>query len=99
MGVYSTYYGLKGNIASSRHLELTTNEVTDVAIFRAKLGTGLLSGKYSKPPVNEVDESFSIRPTMFKALIGKGHPEFCTKSQQDAQEFFLHVISTVQVKQ
>lgn len=73
------------------------HDIINIVIFRAKLGTGLLSGKYSKPPTSEIDESFSIKPTTFKAVIGKGHPEFCTKSQQDAQEFFLHVISTVQV--
>lgn len=35
---------------------------------------------------------------MFKALIGKGHPEFSTNRQQDAQEFFLHLINMVEVK-
>ena len=30
-------------------------------------------------------------------MIGKGHPEFSTKRQQDAQEFFLHVINILEV--
>lgn len=30
---------------------------------------------------------------MLKALIGRGHPEFSTMRQQDAQEFFLHLLS------
>lgn len=64
---------------------------------RAKLGTGLLSGKYSRPPANEYDNSFSVSPNMFKAVIGKGHPLFSSKNQQDAQEFFLHLLSVVQV--
>lgn len=34
---------------------------------------------------------------MFKTLIGKGHPEFSTKRQQDAQEFFLHIINILEV--
>ena len=34
---------------------------------------------------------------MFKALIGKDHPEFSTKRQQDAQEFLLHIINTIEV--
>lgn len=34
---------------------------------------------------------------MFKNLIGQGHPEFSTKRQQDAQEFFLHLISVLEV--
>ena len=35
---------------------------------------------------------------MFKALIGKDHPEFSTKRQQDAQEFLLHIINTIEVR-
>ena len=35
---------------------------------------------------------------MFKALISKGHPEFSTNRQQDAQEFFLHLINMVEVR-
>lgn len=38
-----------------------------------------------------------IAPRMFKSLIGKGHPEFSTNRQQDAQEFFLHFINMVEV--
>lgn len=34
---------------------------------------------------------------MFKTLIGRGHPEFSTRRQQDAQEFLLHLISLVEV--
>ena len=34
---------------------------------------------------------------MFKALIGRGHPEFSTKRQQDAQEYLLHIINMIEV--
>lgn len=34
---------------------------------------------------------------MFKNLIGKNHPDFSTKLQQDAQEFFLHLVNTLDV--
>ncbi|KAI0075716.1 ubiquitinyl hydrolase [Panus rudis PR-1116 ss-1] len=36
-----------------------------------------------------------IRPSMFKALIGKGHEEFSTMRQQDSEEFFTHFLSTL----
>ncbi|XP_067144900.1 ubiquitin carboxyl-terminal hydrolase 5 [Centruroides vittatus] len=65
----------------------------------AKLAHGLLSGEYSKPPPEDSNENKSqieIRPQMFKNLIGKGHPEFSTKRQQDAQEFFLHLINILE---
>lgn len=38
-----------------------------------------------------------IRPNTFKLLIGKGHSEFGTKKQQDAQEFFLYFLSLIEV--
>ncbi|XP_028280205.1 ubiquitin carboxyl-terminal hydrolase 5-like isoform X2 [Parambassis ranga] len=71
----------------------------------AKLGYGLLSGEYSKPAPDPGDENgaseprgdqIGIAPRMFKALVGRGHPEFSTNRQQDAQEFLLHVINMVE---
>ena len=40
-------------------------------------------------------EQEGIAPQMFKALVGRGHPEFSTNRQQDAQEFFLHLFTTI----
>lgn len=68
-------------------------------IFRAKLGYGLLSGKYSVPPPSgsPVDaDPPGICPRMFKTLIGKGHPEFSTRKQQDVQEFLLHLFTLLE---
>lgn len=69
-------------------------------IFRAKLGVGLLSGKYSEPPSKSGGEDESrkgIPPRMFKVLIGRGHPEFFSNRQQDAQEFLLYLINLLDV--
>lgn len=72
---------------------------SDFTVQMAKLGHGLLSGDYSKSQ-DGGDENIcaptGIRPQMFKTLIGKGHPEFSTKRQQDAQEFFLHLLSLLE---
>lgn len=38
------------------------------------------------------DEYGSIRPFMFKNVIGKGHIEFSSGRQQDASEFFQHFL-------
>uniref|UniRef100_A0A7N6ASQ5 Ubiquitin carboxyl-terminal hydrolase n=1 Tax=Anabas testudineus TaxID=64144 RepID=A0A7N6ASQ5_ANATE len=74
-------------------------------IVLAKLGYGLLSGEYSKPAPDPGDENgaseprgdqIGIAPQMFKALVGRGHPEFSTNRQQDAQEFLLHFINMVE---
>lgn len=69
----------------------------DFNVQMAKLGVGLLSGKYSVPPkTNTEDESRQgIPPRMFKTLIGRGHPGFFLDRQQDAQEFFLHIINII----
>ncbi|XP_061308438.1 ubiquitin carboxyl-terminal hydrolase 13 isoform X1 [Pezoporus flaviventris] len=79
----------------------------DFSTQMAKLGHGLLSGQYSKPPMkSELIEQVmkeehkaqhnGIAPQMFKAFISKGHPEFSSNRQQDALEFFLHLINLVE---
>ncbi|XP_057833693.2 ubiquitin carboxyl-terminal hydrolase 14 isoform X1 [Cryptomeria japonica] len=72
-----------------------------------KLGHGMLSGKYSSPVQEDNDVEISekmtsktrqegIPPRMFKTLIGTGHPEFSSTRQQDAMEFFLHLLDKVE---
>lgn len=65
----------------------------------AKLADGLLSGVYSKQPAAEIDVSLQepsgIRPQMFRSLIGRNHPDFSTKQQQDAAEFLEYYIEQV----
>lgn len=69
-----------------------------------KLGDGLLSGRYSHvarlpPPTTHFEEQEApkfqegIKPTQFKALIGKGHEEFSTMRQQDSEEFLQHLLT------
>lgn len=36
---------------------------------------------------------------MLKALVSRGHPEFSSNRQQDAHEFFLHIINLVEVSE
>ncbi|CAI9740629.1 ubiquitin carboxyl-terminal hydrolase 5-like [Octopus vulgaris] len=78
------------------------NPTSDFNVQMAKLAHGLLSGEYSKPPnETEIDEEYmpppkGIRPQMFKTLVGRGHPEFSSKRQQDAEEYFLHLINFIE---
>ncbi|KAL1916406.1 uncharacterized protein VTP21DRAFT_5597 [Calcarisporiella thermophila] len=61
-----------------------------------KLADGLLSGRYSvSQPEKQTDGQDGITPRMFKNLIGRGHAEFSTMRQQDAFEFFQHLVKTV----
>lgn len=66
-------------------------------LCRSKLGTGLWSGKYSATPENiENGEVVGISPHTFKSLVGRGHQDFSTNTQQDAQEYFLHLLNVLQ---
>ncbi|KAG2136349.1 uncharacterized protein EDB93DRAFT_1169370 [Suillus bovinus] len=75
-----------------------------------KLADGLLSGRYSKPhsdheqaPTDALAHptpehtpwQTGLKPTGFKALVGKGHAEFSTMRQQDAEEFFSHLLTVL----
>ena len=65
---------------------------------RSKLALGLLSGRYSHLATENNDTSTpsGITPHMFKYVVGKGHSEFSSKRQQDAQEFLLHVLNLIE---
>jgi ubiquitin carboxyl-terminal hydrolase 5/13 len=36
-----------------------------------------------------------VRPATFKALVGRGHAEFATMRQQDAEEFLTHLLTSL----
>ncbi|XP_021716651.1 ubiquitin carboxyl-terminal hydrolase 14-like isoform X1 [Chenopodium quinoa] len=65
----------------------------DLNMQLAKLGHGLLSGRYSIPSSEKQE---GIPPRMFKTVIAASHPEFSTTRQQDALEFFLHLLEQVE---
>lgn len=44
---------------------------------------------------NEAAAPSSVKPLAFKALIGKGHPEFSSARQQDASEFYQHLLEAM----
>lgn len=68
-----------------------------------KVAHGILSGKYATAPQENQEtagqqtdqEQDGIAPHMFKTVIGRGHPEFSTNRQQDAQEFFMHLLDSI----
>jgi ubiquitin carboxyl-terminal hydrolase 5/13 len=60
-----------------------------------------LSGKYSFPSEIQQDEhkqpiQNGIAPRMLKSIIGKGHAEFSTSRQQDALEYFQHLLTLIE---
>ena len=68
----------------------------------SKMAYGLLSGEYSIPLTGENEEitgQDGISPNMWKDLVGKGHSEFSSMRQQDAQEFLSHLLSFMEHKE
>lgn len=73
-----------------------------------KIADGLLSGRYAVPrqtvqagvPDDEAERQSKfqegIKPDMFKRIIGKDHEEFKTMRQQDADEFFKHLLKKIE---
>ncbi|EGG04845.1 uncharacterized protein MELLADRAFT_37211 [Melampsora larici-populina 98AG31] len=50
----------------------------------------------SHPPTPAAAFQKGISPMMFKALVGRGHHEFSTMKQQDAEEFLGYLFETIQ---
>jgi len=78
-----------------------TDADQDLEVQLAKIGTGLLSGRYSTPPEDfnreapvDIDSvQKGIAPYIFRHVMGKNHAEFSTKKQQDVMEFFEHMLT------
>ncbi|KAH6581014.1 hypothetical protein BASA61_009275 [Batrachochytrium salamandrivorans] len=68
----------------------------------SKLADGLVSGRYSVPTIGDDGEERGqegVPPLMFKDIIGRGHSEFSTMRQQDAQEFLQYLLTTTEQKE
>lgn len=93
-----------GDQCASLFSQAPADPTGDFNTQMAKFAHGVLSGRYSQEPEKETQETTEqqvdreqdgIAPQMFKSVIGRGHPEFSSNRQQDAQEFFMHFLSTV----
>uniref|UniRef100_A0A7N8XBH0 Ubiquitin carboxyl-terminal hydrolase n=1 Tax=Mastacembelus armatus TaxID=205130 RepID=A0A7N8XBH0_9TELE len=95
----SGFTGIK-NLGNSCYLSTVMQVLFSIPDFQrmAKLGHGLLSGQYSKPPMKSelIEQQKGVSPRMLKSLVSRGHPEFSSNRQQDAHEFLLHVVNLVE---
>ena len=64
---------------------------SDFPAQMAKICTGLISDRYAAAD----GDGSGPQPRMFKQLVGKGHAEFSTGRQQDAVEYFQHLLETM----
>jgi len=67
--------------------------VTDFPTQMSKLVNALVSDEYASPEAENA--AVAVCPRMFKQLVGKGHPEFSTGRQQDAVEYFQHLLDVM----
>ena len=66
----------------------------DLLAQLSKLGDGLLTTRYADSV--EDDTAVCVQPRMLKSLVGKGHSEFSSARQQDAQEYLQHLLTLIQ---
>ena len=68
----------------------------DLFAQMTKLRDGLLTARYANGNEDSAEVSaVCVQPRMFKALVGKGHHEFSSARQQDAQEYFAHLLELI----
>lgn len=71
----------------------------DLITQLAKLTNALTGPRYANPSgtgaLDDQDPRLEVAPQMFRALIGKSHPEFATNHQQDAAEFLQYFFEQV----
>lgn len=82
--------------AAAIYQSAPADPTADFPTQMAKLCTGLISDRYAAPPPEGADyAAVAVQPRMFKQLIGRGHAEFSTGRQQDAVEYFQHLLETM----
>ncbi|KAI9683679.1 MAG: hypothetical protein M1829_004984 [Trizodia sp. TS-e1964] len=81
---------------------VTSSPAEDLETQLRKIADGLLSGRYSFAGEGYLASEYpqetyqkGLAPSMFKHLIGRGHPEFSTMRQQDAFELLLHLLKLI----
>ncbi|KAJ8902687.1 hypothetical protein NDN08_006007 [Rhodosorus marinus] len=74
------------------------NPEEDLITQLAKVAVALSSNRYLDKSVADKNLEGLFprpRPRMFKSLIGRNHPEFSTGGQQDAMEFYQHLLDQI----
>lgn len=93
------------NQLASKHTDTCSLKPQHCLICQTcRLISGLNSGEFSIRQVEEIkipstgetttaEFQDGVKPTLFRSLVGKGHSEFSTKKQQDAMEYFIHLLN------
>jgi ubiquitin carboxyl-terminal hydrolase 5/13 len=69
---------------------------SDMATQLAKVGVALILGKTCGIASDDGDGTeWYVKPAAFKAAAARGHPEFSSTRQQDAQEYLGHLLDRI----
>jgi ubiquitin carboxyl-terminal hydrolase 5/13 len=76
----------------------------DLATQLSKVGTAIFGSTFVLPSDSndtgdgeyEIKEKYKIKPFMFKKLVASGNREFLSGRQQDASEYFGHLLSELE---
>jgi len=93
-------FGLFSQAASAIFASAPADAPEDLLAQLAKLALGLLTTRYTPggegaEPSEDAGEA-AVSPRMLKMILGKGHPEFSSARQQDALEYFQHLVQMLQ---
>uniref|UniRef100_A0A0N5APM4 Ubiquitin carboxyl-terminal hydrolase n=1 Tax=Syphacia muris TaxID=451379 RepID=A0A0N5APM4_9BILA len=92
-------YGKQAEEIFAKYTPLESHDNFDCQT--AKVMSCLISGDYSRDNLAKTfllqkgSEFNGIAPTQFKRVIGRGHPEFASCRQQDAEEYIRYFLSKV----
>ncbi|CEF65782.1 Ubiquitin carboxyl-terminal hydrolase [Strongyloides ratti] len=88
-GKFKERFGDRGLELMSGMSPISTHD--DVFCQLSKLVSSMWSGDFS----NQEGPDQGIKPTQFKKTMGKGHVEFSTARQQDAEEYLRHIFEVI----
>ena len=95
--VRERYLGARSRILETWVQAGTGSPAEDLPIQLSKIAAGILTDAYTAitPSAIRDNECYRLTPLMFKHLIGGRHPEFSGGRQQDAAEYFSHLLECV----
>lgn len=98
---YSRSSSQPSNDLATQLSKLAVGLTTDAEIKNTKNDDAMTATSSKEADDGDDDDvaGVSVRPRMFKNLIGKNHSQFSTNKQQDALEFWQHLMSKLETSE
>jgi len=83
------------------HYTESASPPLDLSVQLVKLGNALLTDRYTDLVRDDEEDEvpqlkMQVAPRMLKYIVGKGHREFSSCRQQDASEYFQHLLQMIE---